>query len=139
MSEGQIITLSIIILILGGYYLDKYSKKVLRKRRGLDNEIEIQKEKKADTKYLIAIIIIGIIATLPFHYVSYKGQFTIFPKNQFTFSNTIVTDEDIENLVKRYNDASVIEKQAINSEPLMRKLREEGIIIEKSIFDKDLK
>lgn len=67
--------------------------------------------------------------------VFYQNDFTMFPKNQITFSNTVLTDEDIEGLIKRYNDASLYERQAINNEPLMRKLKEKGIIIEKEIFE----
>lgn len=93
--------------------------------------------KKSYTGWIVVIIIILGLA-LPFHYVFYKNDydFTMFPKNEMTFSNTFLTDEDIDGLIKRYNDASFFEKQAINSEPLMRKLREKGIIIEKGLFDK---
>lgn len=92
--------------------------------------------KSSYTGWIVAIIII-LILTLPFHYVFYQHDFTMFPKNQITFSNTVLTDEDIEGLIKRYNNASLYEKQAMNTEPLMRKLREKGIIIEKELFDED--
>ena len=92
--------------------------------------------KSSYTGWIITIIIV-LILTLPFHYVFYQNDFTMFPKNQITFSNTFLTNEDIVELVKRYNDASLYEKQAMNTEPLMRKLREKGIIFEKGLFDKD--
>ena len=86
----------------------------------------------------IAIIIIILILTLPFHYfIGRDDNFSIFPKNQITFSNTFITQEDIEELIKRYNDASLYEKQAMNSEPLVRKLREKGLLVEKETFKKD--
>ena len=72
------------------------------------------------------IIIIG--ATLPFHYV--PESFKVFPKNNLTFSNTIILQEDIDDLIKRYNNASRYEKLAMKEEPLFRKLTEKGIIYE---------
>ena len=85
-------------------------------------------QKRNGTGFIILIIILlGI--TLPFHYV--PSHLKVFPKNNFTFSHTIVTQDDIDNLVERYNDASFFEKQAIKNEPFFRKLTEEGIIYEK--------
>jgi hypothetical protein len=55
----------------------------------------------------------------------------MFPKDHFSFSNTFIFQDDIDKLTDRYNNASFFEKQAINQEPLMRKLREKGIIFEK--------
>ncbi len=79
------------------------------------------------TGFIIFIIfLLGI--TLPFHYV--PSHLKVFPKNNFTFSHTIVTQEDIDYLVERYNDASFFEKQAIKNEAFFRKLIEEGIIFE---------
>ena len=85
----------------------------------------------------IITIIIALVITLPFHYVFYTGDFMVFPKNQITFSNTILTDEDINELVKRYNNSSIYEKQAMDTEPLIRKLREKGILVEKKFFDSE--
>ena len=87
--------------------------------------------------WIVAIFTI-LILTLPFHYViEQHDNFTMFPKNQITFSNTFLTHDDIEGLIKRYNDASLYEKQAMNSEPLIRKLKEKGILIDKGLFDND--
>ena len=74
------------------------------------------------------IIIIG--ATLPFHYV--PESLLVFPKNNLTLSNTIILQEDIDDLIRRYNDASRYEKLAMKEEPLFRKLTEKGIIYEKN-------
>ena len=83
---------------------------------------------------LIGSFLLGLFITLPFHYVVYKKEFLIFPKNQITFSNTIIDGDDIKGLIQRYNAASLFEKQAINNDPLMRKLREKGIIGESGLY-----
>jgi hypothetical protein len=79
----------------------------------------------------ITFVIIVLLATLPFHYVSYSGNFRVFPKDNLTFSNTIILQEDIDNITKRYYDASTgFEQLAIRQEPLFRKLVDHGIIAE---------
>ena len=77
----------------------------------------------------IIIIAIALILTLPFHYVPSKMM--MFPKNCLTFSYTFITQDDINSIVARYNNASFTERQAINNEPIVRKLMEKGIIAEK--------
>jgi hypothetical protein len=52
----------------------------------------------------------------------------IFPKDNLSFSNTFVTQDDINDLLRRYNNAIFFEQQTIRQEPLMRKLMEKGII-----------
>ncbi|MCZ2131100.1 MAG: hypothetical protein LC109_12660 [Bacteroidia bacterium] len=79
---------------------------------------------------LATLIIIFLGVTLPFHYVPSRGK--VFAKENLTFSNTIILESDISDLIKRYNDASIFEKAAINNEPLNRKLMQEHIIIEKN-------
>ncbi len=75
---------------------------------------------------IIGLIIIGAI--LPFHYI--PSRLMVFPKDNLTFSNTFITQKDIDKLVDRYNQASFFQKQAINQEPFVRKLMEKGIIVE---------
>jgi hypothetical protein len=54
----------------------------------------------------------------------------MFPKENLTFSNTFIFEENINKIINRYNNASLLEKQAIKQEPLYRKLMEKGIIVE---------
>jgi len=77
---------------------------------------------------LIFLFIIGVFIALSFHYIPSRQMF--FPKNNLTFSYTIITEEDITRLCKRYNDASIFEKEAMNNEPIIRKLMEQGLIYE---------
>ena len=79
-------------------------------------------------KVLVVFTVIILGATLPFHYIPEHSM--IFPKDNLTFSNTYTSQEDIDKLIDRYNNASIFEKQAINQEPFMRKLMEKGIIME---------
>ncbi|MGM0649265.1 MAG: hypothetical protein ACQES1_02020 [Bacteroidota bacterium] len=85
------------------------------------------KSKNNYVGWIIAIIIVLVI-TLPFHYIPSRGM--IFPKNELSFSHTIITESYIDDLIERYNNASFFERQAINQEPLVRKLMEKEVIIE---------
>jgi hypothetical protein len=73
---------------------------------------------------LFVLVVLGLL--LPFHYI--PCQMMVFPKNSLTLSYTIITQSDIDQIVERYNDANFFEKQAINNEPIVRKLMEKGII-----------
>lgn len=79
--------------------------------------------------YWLAFLFLATIGlTLPFHYI--PSALMMFPKDNMSFSYTIVTQTDIDGLVKRYNEASLFEKSAIQNEPLFRKLSEKGLISE---------
>jgi uncharacterized membrane protein len=79
--------------------------------------------------FLAAIILIFLGLSLPLHYVPSRGM--VFPKDTWTFSYTIITQSDIDNIVSRYNSASFFEKMALNQEPIVRKLKEKGLIYDK--------
>jgi|GEM_PF-1941435 len=84
-----------------------------------------KKEKSYSRRIFIVMVILGVM--LPFHYV--PDHLMIFPKDSLTFSNTFITQSDIDGLTKRYNDASFWERQSIREEPLMRKLMEKGLVV----------
>jgi hypothetical protein len=96
------------------------------------------KRKKEDNSFLNKKIPIGwafacivaviLLATLPFHYL--PDHVMVFSKEHFTFSNTFVFQSDVDQLIYRYNNASFMERQVMNKEPLVRKLMEKGIIKE---------
>ncbi len=79
-----------------------------------------------NTGWITFIIILILGLTLPFHWsLDYK---TVFPKEHLTFSNTFFTENDINKIISRHNNASFIERQRINQEPFVRKLKEKGIL-----------
>ncbi len=82
----------------------------------------------AKPAYGVWLSAIGILLflTLPFHYV--PGELRMFPKEHFTFSNTFISKEDVDALLKRFNEASILERSKIMDEPLFKKLSEKGII-----------
>ena len=78
-----------------------------------------------------AFIVIAVaVFLLSFHII--PSRLTIFPKENLSFSNTFILEKDIEELIERHNNAPLLERLAINQEPLMRKLMEKGIITDKS-------
>ncbi len=94
-----------------------------------DEEIITSRERKggSSVKWTIIIIVIGLGATLPFHYV--PSALKVFPKDNLTFSHTIITQEDVDDLIKRYNSCETIfQQESIRNEPLFRKLSEQGMI-----------
>lgn len=86
------------------------------------------KEQNKSLRGMIFFLVVVVCLALPFHYL--PEHLMVFPKENLTFSNTIIFDSDINALIERYNNASMIERQAINQEPLMRKLVEKGLIVE---------
>jgi hypothetical protein len=77
--------------------------------------------------FLGCLSVVLIAITLPFHYIPSRGM--IFPKQSLTFSYTFITEGDISRIINRYNTANFLEQAAINNEPLMRKLRDQEIIV----------
>jgi len=66
---------------------------------------------------------------LSFHIV--PSRLMIFPKENLSFSNTFITQKDINELIERYNNA-FFERFSIQQEPLFKKLMEKGVIYDKS-------
>ena len=85
--------------------------------------------RKSYSIWIIIFIVVVLFATLPFHYALDYGM--IFPKEHLTFSNTFITEEDVDKVIERFNNANFIEQQAIRQEPLARKLMEKGLIHDK--------
>lgn len=78
---------------------------------------------------IFLLVVLGL--TLPFHYV--PTALRMFPKDHFTFKHTIITQEDVDEVIKRYNNANnIFEQNAMNNDPFIRTLREQGIIYDKS-------
>lgn len=94
-------------------------------------------EKKNNNAFIwvVSIIFIIIILTLPFHYL--PDHLLVFPKENMTFSNTFIFKSDVDRIIERYNKASFFERNAMNNEPIVRKLKEKGIIIDKNSANSD--
>ena len=94
---------------------------------------EIKIIPKSKTKYwgwiIFILIVLGL--TLPFHYV--PSALKAFPKDHFTFKHTIITEDDISEIVERYNNSNFLEKNAMNNDPFIQTLREQGFIIDKEL------
>ena len=94
----------------------------------INQNVQTEKQKKKMNPYVkYGIILIAfLLLTLPFHYV--PAHMMMFPKDNFTFSNTLIFQSDIDALLKKYNDASIFDKMTIVNEPLFKKLKEKGLI-----------
>jgi hypothetical protein len=89
-------------------------------------EVESPKEIKSAKRYY-GWFVLYLLLNLGFHFAPSKMLF--FPKDHFTFSNTILTDDDINSIISRYNNAGITEKTIILQDPLINKLFEKGLII----------
>jgi len=108
-------------------HVQKREEEIIQKEAIKKPSRKPQRENSYSGWIITSVVILG--ATLPFHYV--PEQMRIFPKDNLTFSNTFIFQHDINKVIDRYNSARPIERQAINQEPLVRKLREKGIIVDK--------
>ena len=90
-------------------------------------------ESKSSYKGWIIIILIILGATAPFHYV--PSRMKVFPKDNLTFSNTFILEEDIYDIKERYNSANIFEKYHIRQEPLVKKLLEKKLLVPQSNSD----
>lgn len=95
---------------------------------------------------VLGLFFLSLVASLFFHFVFANIEnrdifntpvketienISSFPKENISFSNTFIFQDDINKLIKRYNEASILEKVSIRQEPLTRKLMEKGFIKEK--------
>ena len=94
-----------------------------------DKNIIIVKKSSNGLVWFFIVIVIVLGLTLPFHYI--PSAFMVFPKNNLTFSYTFITQSDISDIINRYNSASIFQREAMNNEPIVRKLMEKGLIYEK--------
>jgi len=109
--------------------LSVYGIKLLVEKEQKPDESKPNNQDKKNSYFKWALIFfIIIVLTLPFHYIPSRGM--VFPKNSLTFSYTIITEYDINSIIERYNNSSFLERQAMNNEPVVRKLMEKGIIVE---------
>jgi hypothetical protein len=90
---------------------------------------------KADSKFylgLIFLLLVFLLATMPFHYVIYSDKIRVYTKASLTFNHTLVTEEDVYDLLERYNNADFFERRIIYDEPLFRMLVEKRLIATKN-------
>jgi len=108
--------------------LTEEGKEVMAARGALSQSNEGNKKRKSKRKQIAWAISAAVIVfiALGFHIAPEYGM--IFPKDRLTFSNTFITSKDVNDVIRRYNNASIFERYAIEQEPLVRKLLEKGMI-----------
>ena len=100
-----------------------------------ESEEKILKIKKRSSSIIIISLIGLLIFTLSFHIFLGSDAFTIFPKSYFTFSNSIITQSDVNQLIDKYNNASLFERVPMQNEPFFKKLVEKELIKVNTIFN----
>ena len=118
---GQMVMMNREILSKGTYYEEKADK-----------------ARKRNRKLITWAILAGVIVLffLFFHiYISYEG-FAIKPKSHPTFSHTFIDGREVDDLLRRYNNANIFEQALMQNEPFMKLLIDRGFI---SIGEKEEK
>ena len=111
----------IVLVALIGYYIwkaIKYFKKKAQEGK-LKRTLQV-------TIGIVVVIFIGL--TLPFHYLPYHGR--VLVKANLTFKNTIVTNNDIEGIVKRYNNSNFMQQVQMRQDPFIQTLMESGVLFD---------
>ncbi len=87
----------------------------------------------------IALFVLIFGSTLPFHYLigCTTDLVEVIPKDHFTFEHTIITGQDVMELIERFNNASYAEQQGMRQDPLWQTLIKNGIIYEKDLNYKE--
>jgi len=87
----------------------------------------------------IALFVLIFGSTLPFHYLigCSNDLLQVIPKDHFTFEHTIITGQDVMELIERFNNASYAEQQGMRQDPLFQTLIKNGIIYEKDLNYKE--
>ena len=104
----------------------KLAEEKVSKLNSKDKKSAIKRKRRPIRLAIIGVVI--LVITLSFHFVPSRGM--VFAKSHLTFSYTIITEDDIQEIIKRYNNASFSQRIAMNNEPIIRKLMEKGIIKE---------
>jgi len=94
-----------------------------------DNDFDqIRKKRRWIYGWVISTIIIILFSTLTFHFILGNNAFLVIPKKGISFSNTFITTSSIDDLVKRYNNASYFEKLLMQNDPLITTMIENGYV-----------
>ena len=80
---------------------------------------------KLKRKHYISLCL--LVFYLSFHIV--PSEFAIFPKDHFTFSNTIILQSDIDKIIDKFNDTDGLGRIIMLQNPLINKLYEKGILV----------
>lgn len=83
------------------------------------------------TRSFIKVASLAVAAFSASFHVMPDHSYRIFPKEQLSFAYTVIASSDVDRLIDRYNEASVMERTLIRQEYIYRRLDELGIIISK--------
>lgn len=93
-------------------------------------------ETKTRINSMIIIWMVGLlIFILSFHIFLGNNGVTIFPKSYYTFSNSIFTQSDVNQLIDKYNNGTLLERLSMQNDPFFKKLVEKELIKVNTIFN----
>jgi hypothetical protein len=98
-------------------------------------EVALKLRKRNNTILIMSLIGL-LIFLLTFHVFLGNDGIVVFPKSVYTFKNTIITQSDINQLIDKYNNASIFERLSIQNDPFFKMLMDKGLIKVNTIFDK---
>jgi len=109
--------------------LTEEGKEVMAARESLSRSNEDNKKGKSKRKQIAwAVSAVIIVFFLLFFHISLVTDKVLFPKASPTFSNTFITPATVNEIIERLNNASFFEQLAIQNEPFVKLLFDEGIL-----------
>lgn len=81
---------------------------------------------KFSSKYITFFVLLFVV--LSFHFV--PSKLLVFPKANLTLSNTYLSEKDIDKIISRFNNASLMERTIMLQDPFINKLFEKDILYE---------
>jgi len=115
--------------------LTEEGQKVMKAREDFAKEenesINTNKERKRKRKLIVWAVSVGVIVFffLFFHiYISSRGEIDVFAKSVPTFSNTFINGHKVNDVLERYNNASLSERMSMQNETFVKLLFDKGIL-----------
>ena len=92
------------------------------------NVITNLKFSKSEKIVWSTVIVAVFISLFSFHFVNYKNEIHIFTKESLSLKGTFISDNEIDAIIIKYNNADIIEKVNIQKDPFTKRLIEKGIL-----------
>ena len=83
-------------------------------------------DKKIVVLRYVAVIIFVLLLTLPFHYVA--KPFTIIPKSSWGFSETFITNKDLDKVICKYNGSDGYQREKLLQQTWLKKMISNRIV-----------
>jgi len=103
-------------------------------KKAIAKENQIRKSSRVK-KNIVGLVIIGLFIT-PFFFHIFPSKMRIIPKESFSIKHTIVTQNDIDEIIEKANEGEFFERVLFMQDPFFKILVEEEFIVTKNEIEK---